>query len=59
MATAPTEFAPMDIDSREWDQLCQRRAALIYKKNRQGLSDEERTEYERLEKIVDATMEAR
>jgi len=39
--------------------LCQRRAALIYKKNRQGLSDEERTEYERLEKIVDATMEAR
>jgi GNAT superfamily N-acetyltransferase len=58
-AAVPTDAKTLDLDSKEWGQLIRRRGALIYKKNRQGLNDEERIEYERLERIVDATMERR
>jgi GNAT superfamily N-acetyltransferase len=58
-AALPTDPETIDIDSKEWEQLIRRRGALISKKNREGLNDEERIEYEQLEKIVDATMERR
>ena len=41
----------MDIGSTEWDQLTQRRAKLIFKKNREGLDDFEQKEYEDLTNI--------
>lgn len=39
------------VGSPEWDRLTQRRAELIHKKNRTGLSAEESAEYERLQSI--------
>jgi GNAT superfamily N-acetyltransferase len=53
----PTEDKTLDIDSEEWGELIRRRCVLISKKNRQGLNEEERIEYERLERIVDSTMQ--
>lgn len=44
---------PPVINSWEWEQLIRRRGELIFKKNRDGLSNEEQAEYERLEKAVD------
>lgn len=38
------------IGTPEWDSLTDRRAELILKKNREGLNDDERTEFERLQK---------
>ena len=58
IAVVPAVAKTLDIDSEEWRQLIRRRGDLIYKKNRQGLNDEERIEYEGLERIVDATMAA-
>ena len=58
IAAVPAVAKTLDIDSEEWRQLIRRRGDLIYKKNRQGLNDEERIEYEGLERIVDATMAA-
>jgi GNAT superfamily N-acetyltransferase len=58
-AASSTDAGTVDIDSKEWEQLILRRGALVSKKNREGLSDEERIEYERLERVVDATMEQR
>lgn len=51
-----TDVTSLEVDSREWKQLIRRRADLIFKKNRQGLNDAERIEYEQLEKIVDKVM---
>jgi len=42
--------ARIEIGSPEWVQLTQRRAELIYKKNRYGLTPEELSEYESLQK---------
>jgi hypothetical protein len=39
------------IGTPEWDTLTDRRAELIHKKNREGLNDDERTEYERLQQV--------
>jgi hypothetical protein len=39
------------VGTPEWDTLTGRRAELIHKKNRKGLNDDERTEYERLQQI--------
>ncbi len=42
---------PITVGSPEWDRLTERRAELIHKKNRTGLSAEESAEYERLQII--------
>jgi hypothetical protein len=39
------------IGTPEWDTLTDRRAELIHKKNREGLNEDEQTEYERLQQI--------
>lgn len=54
--TIASEKIVYDTESEEWRQLILRRGELISKKNRQGLNDEERLEYEQLEKIVDKVM---
>ena len=46
------------IGSPEWDVLTERRAALIRKKNHEGLSDHEWAEYERLQMVSRASIEA-
>ena len=46
------------IGSPEWDVLTERRAALIRKKNHEGLSDHEWAEYERLQMGSRASIEA-
>jgi hypothetical protein len=44
------------IGTLEWDKLTDRRAELIYKKNREGLKEEEQTEYQRLQQISQAAI---
>jgi hypothetical protein len=39
------------VGTPEWDKLTNRRAELIQKKNREGLNEAERTEYERLQQL--------
>jgi hypothetical protein len=39
------------VGTPEWDKLTNRRAELIQKKNREGLNEDERTEYERLQQL--------
>lgn len=56
-ATVPADTEVLDVESEKWAQVIRRRGELIHTKNRQGLSEEERIEYERLERVVDATME--
>jgi hypothetical protein len=44
------------VGTPEWDNLTNRRAELIHKKNREGLNEDERTEYERLQQISQAAI---
>ena len=44
------------VGTREWDMLTARRAELIYKKNRQGLTETEAAEYERLQRLSRASI---
>jgi hypothetical protein len=46
------------IGTPEWGQMNRRRAELIRKKNRQGLSPEELVEYERLQRLSHEALEA-
>jgi len=46
------------VGTPEWGRMNQRRAALIRKKNRQGLSPEEQAEYERLQRLSREALEA-
>jgi hypothetical protein len=61
---APTDPPPpaakpvVVVGTPEWDELTARRAVLIYKKNREGLSDAESTEFERLQAISRAAIAA-
>ena len=42
----------LKIGSSEWQALNDRRADLIRRKNREGISEQEREEFERLQRIV-------
>lgn len=59
---APTTVAkPVGEDSitvgtPEWDNLTDRRAELIHKKNREGLNKDEQIEFERLQQISRAAI---
>jgi hypothetical protein len=44
------------VGTPEWDNLTDRRAELIHKKNREGLNADEQTEYERLQQISRAAL---
>jgi hypothetical protein len=44
------------VGTSEWDTLTDRRAELIHKKNREGLNEDEWTEYERLQQISRTTL---
>jgi GNAT superfamily N-acetyltransferase len=44
------------VGTAEWNSLTDRRAELIYKKNREGLSDDERAEFERLQRLSRAAI---
>ena len=44
------------VGTREWDMLTARRAELIYKKNRQGLTEAEAADYERLQRLSRASI---
>jgi GNAT superfamily N-acetyltransferase len=48
-AVAAVAETQVDVGTKAWDELTQRRAELIYKKNRNGLTDEERAEFEQLQ----------
>lgn len=48
-----------EIGTPEWSRMNQRRAELIRKKNRQGLSPDEQVEYERLQRLSHKTLETR
>jgi len=41
----------VEVGTPRWDQITQRRAELIFKKNRQGLSEEEQSEFEVLQRL--------
>ncbi len=58
-ASVPDAGQILDIESEAWASMIRRRGELIHKKNRQGLNDEERSEFDKLEKIVDEVMERR
>ena len=45
------------VGTREWGLMNRRRAALIRKKNRQGLTDDERAEFERLQRLCFSALE--
>lgn len=42
---------PITVGSPEWDDLTDRRAKLIHKKNREGLNDQEKAEFAELQRI--------
>jgi hypothetical protein len=44
------------IGTQEWSEMNRRRADLIRKKNRQGLTAEEKVEYERLQRLSQAAL---
>ena len=44
------------VGTPEWDELNERRHKLIVKKNRQGLTAEERVEFDRLQEIAGAAL---
>ena len=44
------------VGSPEWDRLTARRAELIYKKNREGLTDAECAEFEHLQQLSRAAV---
>ena len=46
-----TEDHTISVGTPEWDKLTERRAELIYKKNRQGLNEDEQAEFERLQQL--------
>jgi hypothetical protein len=46
------------LGTPEWSRMNQRRAELIRKKNRQGLSPDEQVEYERLQRLSHEALEA-
>jgi hypothetical protein len=52
----PVGEDPIAVGTPEWDNLTNRRAELIHKKNREGLNENERTEYERLQQISQAAI---
>jgi hypothetical protein len=52
----PTVEDSIAVGSPEWDALTDRRAELIHKKNREGLNEDEQTEFERLQKISRAVL---
>lgn len=47
------------VGTPEWGRMNQRRAELIRKKNRQGLSSDEQVEYERLQRLSHEALETR
>jgi hypothetical protein len=47
------------VGTPEWGRMNQRRAELIRKKNRQGLTPEEQIEYDRLQRLSEAALEER
>ncbi len=51
-----TQEQAIMVGTREWDELTERRAELIYKKNRQGLTETEAAEYERLQRLSRASV---
>jgi GNAT superfamily N-acetyltransferase len=55
-ASRSTEDHAVTVGTTEWDQFTERRAELIYKKNRQGLNESERVEFERLQKLSRAAI---
>jgi hypothetical protein len=55
-ATADEQPIP-EVHSEEWERLNDRRGDLIFKKNREGLTDAEQVEFERLQKIVFAAID--
>lgn len=59
--TALPAFAPtpdtVEVGSERWHQLNKRRAELIFKKNRGGLTEPERTEYEHLQQLCGEAIE--
>lgn len=52
----PAPPAEVEVGTPEWDRLTRRRAELIHKKNRGGLTDAERAEYEQLHQTSRATL---
>jgi excisionase family DNA binding protein len=57
--TASSESLPVpvkademvEVGTADWDELTERRAELIHKKNRQGLTEPELAEYEQLQRL--------
>ncbi len=57
LATAVADDAFPAVGTREWGLMNQRRAALIRKKNRQGLTADENGEFERLQHLCFSALE--
>ncbi|HJZ53882.1 MAG TPA: hypothetical protein VKE74_02930 [Gemmataceae bacterium] len=55
-ADQPAGGDAIAVGTPEWDRLTQRRAELIHKKNRQGLTDAERAEFDRLQQLSRAAI---